>query len=44
MARVTKTAAPYAKALFALAKERNQAELVDRELDEAAVAFEGTCS
>jgi F-type H+-transporting ATPase subunit delta len=33
-------AAPYAKALFALATERNQAELVGRELGEVAATFE----
>ncbi len=36
-----RVAAPYAKALFALAKERNQTEVVDRELDDVAVTFEG---
>ena len=30
---------PYAKALFALAKERNQTELIGRELDDAATTF-----
>jgi len=34
-------AAPYAKALFALAKERNQAEPIDRELGDAATTFAG---
>jgi F-type H+-transporting ATPase subunit delta len=33
-------AAPYAKALFALAKERNQTDLVGRELADAAATFE----
>ncbi|MGH7323498.1 MAG: ATP synthase F1 subunit delta [Candidatus Rokuibacteriota bacterium] len=35
-----RAAAPYAKALFALAKERNQIELVGRELGDAAATFE----
>jgi F-type H+-transporting ATPase subunit delta len=35
-----RAAAPYAKALFALAKERNQTELVGRELDDMAATFE----
>lgn len=35
-----RAAAPYAKALFALAKERNQTELVGRELDDVAATFE----
>jgi len=35
-----RAAAPYAKALFALAKERNQAELVGRELADVAATFE----
>ena len=38
--RHPRAAAPYAKALFALAKERNQAELVGHELSEVAVTFE----
>jgi ATP synthase F1 delta subunit len=33
-------AAPYAKALFAIAKERNQTELVGRELDAVAATLE----
>jgi F-type H+-transporting ATPase subunit delta len=37
-----RAAAPYAKALFELAKERAQAELVGRELDDAVVTFEGS--
>ena len=36
-----RAAAPYAKVLFALAKERAQTELVGRELGEAAATFEG---
>ena len=36
-----RAAAPYAKALFELAKERAEAELVGRELDDAAATFEG---
>lgn len=40
--RRRRAAAPYAKALFALAKERDQAELVGRELDAVAATFEGT--
>jgi F-type H+-transporting ATPase subunit delta len=35
-----RSAAPYAKALFELAKERAEAELIGRELDEAAATFE----
>jgi F-type H+-transporting ATPase subunit delta len=35
-----RAAAPYAKALFALAKERAQTELIGRELGEAAATFE----
>jgi F-type H+-transporting ATPase subunit delta len=35
-----RAAAPYAKALFALASERNQTELIGRELGDAAVTFE----
>ena len=35
-----RAAAPYAKALFALAKERNPTELVGRELGDVAAAFE----
>jgi F-type H+-transporting ATPase subunit delta len=35
-----RAAAPYAKALFALAKERDQTELIGRELGEAAATFE----
>ena len=35
-----RAAAPYAKALFALAKERNQTELIGRELDDVAATFE----
>lgn len=35
-----RAAAPYAKALFDLAKERNQVDVVDRELGEAAATFE----
>lgn len=34
-----RAAAPYAKALFELAKERNQAELVGRELGDMAATF-----
>jgi len=34
-----RAAVPYAKALFALAKERNQTELIGRELDDAATTF-----
>ena len=34
-----RAAAPYAKALFALAKERDQTELIGRELGEAAATF-----
>jgi F-type H+-transporting ATPase subunit delta len=37
-----RAAAPYAKALFELAKERAEAELVGRELDDAAATFEGS--
>ena len=36
-----RAAAPYAKALFELAKERAEAELIGRELDAAAATFEG---
>jgi F0F1-type ATP synthase delta subunit len=36
-----RAAAPYAKALFELAKERAEAELIGRELDGAAATFEG---
>jgi F-type H+-transporting ATPase subunit delta len=36
-----RAAASYAKALFELAKERNEAELIGRELDSAAATFEG---
>jgi len=36
-----RAAAPYAKALFELAKERDEAELIGRELDSAAATFEG---
>ena len=36
-----RAAAPYAKALFELAKERAEAELVGRELDDAAATFQG---
>ena len=36
-----RAAAPYAKALFDLAKERDEAELIGRELDSAAATFEG---
>ena len=35
-----RAAAPYATALFALAKERDQTELVGRELGDAAATFE----
>jgi F-type H+-transporting ATPase subunit delta len=35
-----RAAAPYAKALFALAKERNQTELIGRELGDVAATFE----
>ena len=35
-----RVAAPYAKALFGLAKERNQTELVGRELGDVAATFE----
>jgi len=35
-----RAAAPYAKALFALPKERNQTELVGRELGEVAARFD----
>ena len=35
-----RAAAPYAKALCALASERNQTELIGRELGDAAVTFE----
>ncbi len=35
-----RAAAPYAKALFALAKECNQTELVGRELGDVAATFE----
>jgi hypothetical protein len=35
-----RAAAPYAKALFALAQERNQTELVGRELGDVAATFE----
>jgi F-type H+-transporting ATPase subunit delta len=35
-----RAAAPYAKALFALAKERDETELIGRELGEAAATFE----
>jgi len=35
-----RTAAPYAKALVALAKDRNQTELVGRELGDVAATFE----
>ena len=35
-----RAAAPYAKALFALAKERNQTELIGRELGGVAATFE----
>jgi len=38
-----RAAAPYAKALFALAKERNQTELIGRELDDAATTFASRC-
>ncbi len=38
--RRRRAAAPYAKALFALAKERNQTELVGRELDAVAATLE----
>jgi F-type H+-transporting ATPase subunit delta len=34
-----RAAAPYAKALFALAKERNQTQLIGRELDAVAETF-----
>jgi F-type H+-transporting ATPase subunit delta len=34
-----RAATPYAKALFALAKERDQMELVGHELDDAAATF-----
>lgn len=34
-----RAAAPYAKALFELARERDQAELVGRELDDAVATF-----
>jgi F0F1-type ATP synthase delta subunit len=34
-----RAATPYAKALFAVAKERGQMELVGRELDDAAATF-----
>jgi F0F1-type ATP synthase delta subunit len=37
-----RAAAPYAKALFELAKERAEAELVGRELDDAAATFQGS--
>jgi len=36
-----RAAAPYAKALFELAEERDEAELIGRELDSAAATFEG---
>lgn len=36
-----RAAAPYAKALFELAKERAEAEPVGRELDRAVATFEG---
>jgi hypothetical protein len=36
-----RAAAPYAKALFGLAKERDQIELIGRELGEVAATFEG---
>lgn len=36
-----RAAAPYAKALFALATESNQTELVGRELGDVAATFEG---
>jgi len=35
-----RAAASYAKALFAVAKERNQTELVSRELDDVTTTFE----
>jgi len=35
-----RAAAPYAKALVALAKDRNQTELVGRELGDVAATFE----
>lgn len=35
-----RAAAPYAKALFALAKQRNQTEVVGRELGDVAATFE----
>jgi len=35
-----RAAAPYAKALFALAKERNQTGLIGRELGDVAATFE----
>ena len=35
-----RAAASYAKALFAIAKERNQTELVSRELDDVTTTFE----
>ena len=35
-----RAAAPYAKAFFALAKERDKTELIGRELGDAAVTFE----
>ena len=38
--RHRRAAVPYAKALFALAKERNQTELVGRELGDLAATFE----
>ena len=36
-----RAATPYAKALFELAKERGEAELIGREVDDAAATFEG---
>ncbi len=37
-----RAAASYAKALFAVAKERNQTEVVSRELDDVTATFEST--